>query len=749
MPLALAAWLILSLLVGAGLRPALAADDPPRIPTPEERHRLLRAERERWERIGTRREGGTRRAPGAGPRGRAAGGPGARTAGIAAGVDALHYTLDLEFDAGPRTVTGDVTGQFQVLTPGLTHLVLNLYDNMAVSGVDLGGSPLGFSHAGNLLDITLDRPYAAGEIVEVAVSYSGVPSNSGFGAFSWTTHLSNTLFWSLSEPYYGPVWWPSIDDPGDKVTADMIYTVRNGLVAVSNGVLLSTTSVPGNKTEYHWQTNYPIAPYLISIACTNYSTFADSYTPQGGGAPMEMRYWVYPEDLADAQNDFAVTKDMMNYFAQTFGEYPFLAEKYGMAAVGFSGGMEHQTVTSYGAGLITGTNTYDWINAHELAHHWWGDSLTLLEWPDIWTHEGFATYSEALWFESLGGFPTLKSYMASLDSGPFNGPVYNNPSLFGRTVYDKGGWVLHMLRHVIGDSAFFQLLYDYHAANEYGATSTPMLQAAAEAIHGQDLSWFFDEWVYGTGRPTYQWGYTAADQGLGWKLFLRVDQVQAGQLFTMPLDVMVQTTGGSHDFTVMTTPGGNDFTLSLPDQPTGVTLDPDGWLLKNLSQVALPDGDGDGVHDSADNCPSIANAQQFDLDSDGIGNDCDPDIDGDGAANGVDCSPTIALDREIPGEVANAAMAGATLSWSSLAAQAGAGVRYDVILGGNGSLVPDGDTSGASCLAGNVTGTSTAAGPDPAPGQASYLLVRGRNTCGFGPFGADSFGSPRVNAACP
>lgn len=747
---------LLVLLVGAA-SPAPAGappDDPPRIPEAGERERLLRGERARWERALREKERRDRdRVRGPGRNSLRADGeeafPAAAPQGAAAGVDALHYTLDLEFDHPNQTITGQVSGQYEVLNAGMTTLVLDLYDDMVVSDVTLGATSLSFTHAGAQLSITLDRPYAAGEILDVTVAYSGVPASAGFGAFVWSSHATGPVFWSLSEPTYGPVWWPSVDDPADKVTAEMIFTVQSGLAAVSNGVLLSTRPVPGNKTEYHWRTTYPIAPYLISIACSNYSTFTDSYTPQAGGSPMELSYWVYPQDLSDAQIDFAVTKEIMNTYAQIFGEYPFIDEKYGMAAVGFGGAMEHQTATSYGASLITGTNVYDWINAHEVAHQWWGDSLTLVEWPDIWTHEGFATYSEALWFETVGGPSTLQSYMAGLDSGPFTGPVYDNPSLFGRTVYDKGGWVLHMLRHVMGDPAFFQLLYDYHAQHKYVSTSTPLFQAAAEAEHGQDLSWFFNQWVYGTGRPTYEWGWTAADQGIGWKVFLRIDQVQAGQSFSMPLDVTVQTTGAPQSFTVFSQPGSLDFGLAVLDEPTGVILDPDGWVLHNQTEVALPDGDGDGVYDAADNCPALHNPQQPDLDGDGLGDDCDPDIDGDGAANGSDCSPLDGTVIAPPDEVATLDLAGSTFTWSSLAAQAGDGVRYDLITGEAGDLPADGDISSAACRAGNITGTSFSDGQSPSPGQVSYSLVRGRNSCGTGSFGAASSGSPRVNAGCP
>jgi aminopeptidase N len=670
--------------------------------------------------------------------------------GASIGVDALHYTLDLTFNAQQKTVSGDVTGQFESLSAGLTTLVLNLYDNMAVSQVELGGSPLAFTHTGNLLTITLDRPYAVSEIFDVTVSYSGSPVNTGFGSFSWAKHQGNDIIASLSEPEFGPTWWPSVDDPGDKVTADIIFTVKSGLVAVSAGVLLSATSAPGNNTRYHWQTTYPIAPYLISIAASNYVTFSHAYTPQAGGSPMDITYWVYPELLTNAQVSFSNTPNMMNVYAAMFGEYPFLNEKYGMALFPFSGGMEHQTATSYGANLVTGTNSFDWIIAHELAHQWWGDSLTLGDWREIWLHEGFATHAEALYFEAINGSAAYHSYMSSLDNGGFSGPLFDNPSMFGTTVYDKGAWVAHMLRGVIGDTAFFNMLPAYHTLHKYGTVGTDDLRAAAESEYGSDLSWFFTPWVHGTGRPTYEWGWSVAQAGIGYVAWVHIEQTQGGTQFSMPLSLDVTSAAGTTRTTVFADASNTDFAIGpLLELPTSIALDPQNWVLNNESIVSLPDGDGDGVPDSADNCQGLMNPVQADLDSDGVGDDCDPDIDGDTVINGIDCAPLNSGVFASPGDVAALSIDISNLTWTSLAAQAGAGTGYDLIRGHAANLTVDGDVSGAACESSAIGGLSLAHGADPAPGAVDYFLIRGINACDTGGYGLDSSAAPRVNASCP
>lgn len=707
------------------------AADADRIPAPRERAVI--------------RKGESHPLP-AGPSGT----EGAGTEGASVGVDALHYTLDLTFNAQNKTIDGSVTGQYETLSAGLTTLVLNFYDNMAVSDVTLGGGSLAFTHAGNLLTITLDRPYAAGEIFEVTVDYSGSPANTGFGSFTWSSHQGNKIFASLSEPTYGPTWWPSIDDPADKVTADMLFTVKNGLVAVSNGTLVGTASKPGGNTQYHWHESYPIAPYLISIACTNYDTIVQSYTPQAGGSPMLVQHWVYPEHLTQAQGSFAVVPSMLGVFAGLFGEYPFIDEKYGMAIFTFSGGMEHQTATSYGANLVTGTNSFEWIIAHEMAHQWWGDSVTLDDWRETWLNEGFATVSEALYFEVKNGTAYYHQYMNSLDSGAFGGPVYGNSNPFGSTVYDKGAWVVHMLRHVIGETAFFDLLPAYHDAHKYGNVNTTAFRQAAEAAWGgQDLSWFFDEWVYGTGRPTYQYGWLVASTPPGYTVHVRIDQTQAGSPFKMPLDLRIVTPARTLNTVVWNDGANHDFAVRVTELPTSVSLDPDNWVLNNETIVALADSDGDQVPDTADNCQGLANPTQEDRDGDGLGDACDPDIDGDGVLNAADCGPTDPGAIAAPGEVASLWADAALLHWDSLAAQAGSGTKYDVLGGDAGSLLVDGGIAGAACEASQLPSLAVGHGPAPPPGAVRYYLVRGHNSCGAGSYGFDSAAVARTSAACP
>lgn len=694
-------------LAASGLVAGVAAAGGP--PTPEERHALLLKERHLVAPL----------EPG-----------GAGALGAAAGVDSLHYRLDLSFDVQSKTVSGSVTGTYEVVTPGLTSLVINLYDNMAVSSIASGTTPLSFTRASNKLNVALDRPYATGETFDVTVAYSGTPQSLGFGSFDWSKHSGVTIISSLSEPTYGPTWWPSVDDPSDKITAEMNYRVDGSYVAVSNGVLTGSTDNGDGTVTWHWNESYPISTYLISIAATNYVSFTHSYTPLGGGAPMEMRYWVYPELLSSATVAFARMPQVLAAYAARFGEYPFLAEKYAIALFPWNGGMEHQTAISIGANLVSGGDHWEFLFAHESSHQWWGDSLTLTDWRDTWLHEGFASYCEALWFEARDGPAAYRPYMESMEDPNFNGPVYNNPGAFSITVYDKGAWVLHMLRYLFGDdAAFFDMLRAYHAQNAYGNVSTPVFQAAAEAAYGSSLGWFFQQWVYSsTDRPTYQWGWSAADTGSGYVLHVRIDQTQAGTVYTMPLVVRVTTGAGAVDRVLWDDAPSKDFAVPIPAPPTGVSLDPDNWVLNRTALVSLPDADGDGVYDAADNCVSVANAPQGDADGDAIGDACDPDADNDGVTNASDCSWLDAGAIDIPSEVPALEYGDAGMEWPSLAPQAGSGTAYDLVRG-------DLAARAAACWRPGVAATSIDDLEAPAPESGFFYLVRARNSCGPGTYG--------------
>ncbi|MCB0267669.1 MAG: T9SS type A sorting domain-containing protein [Calditrichaeota bacterium] len=513
--------------------------------------------------------------------------------------DVTGYTINLNIWPVNKTIDGSVviTGKSKIT--GLTHLEFNLFSNMTVDSITQNGSPLTFNHAGNLVDVQLPAFLGTDGDFSVEIFYHGNPQSIGLGSWRWSTHSGNPIISTLSEPFGAPTWWPCKDDPADK--ADSVFlniTVPENLVVASNGLLKAVTPAPDNRHTYSWETRYPISNYLVSLAISNYAEFNDWYVSASGDS-MPLVYYVYPEHLAAAQEDFSVTDEMISAFAEIYGEYPFIEEKYGMAIFSWGGAMEHQTMTSYGSGLITGNHTYDWINAHELAHQWFGDLITMKRWSHIWLNEGFASYSEAMWMESLYGKTAYHNYLASQDPGFFSGSLFvtdstNENALFSNTVYDKGSWALHMLRGVLGDSLFFAGIRSYATDSSlvFGNATTEDFRDICEAVSGMDLDWYFDEWVYRAGRPNYQYDWKVTGNR-PFTTTLTLKQTNAVP-YKMPIQIYLFGDGLDSTVTVWDSLAYQQFQFVTNDAPIDVQVDPDNWILKNIDRVTgIVDGENE------------------------------------------------------------------------------------------------------------------------------------------------------------
>ncbi len=499
--------------------------------------------------------------------------------------DAKWYDLNLTFTPASSTVSGTVRMKAAVVGGPIATVDLDLYANMVVDAATAGGAATTWSRALNVLTLNLDRAYADGELVDVTVTYHGNPAQSGYMGFQ--TVNGRQLIWSLSEAYGARTWWPCKDAPEDKAdSVDVRFTTPNTLTTVSNGTLVGRTLIGGtSQAVTQWHERYPIATYLVSIAAYPYTVTDDWYRPTPGDS-MLIRFHNYPESAAGAAAVQAKVKDMIAAYAVHFGEYPFLAEKYGHAQFQFGGGMEHQTCTSLGV-------FNESVVAHELAHQWWGDLVTCRDFHHIWLNEGFATYGEALWAEANGG---PAAYHADININRFLGPgtVYvpdatdENRVFDANLSYNKGSWVLHMLRHVLGDTDFFASLQQYHALWGYQSATTEDFRDVCESVSGRDLNDFFQQWIYGEYYPAYRATWTSAAGAGGWDVTLTLEQTQSWQRFHMPVDVRVTTAGGDVPFVVDDSLASQDFVLHVADAPTLVAIDPDGWILKSL-ETAVSD----------------------------------------------------------------------------------------------------------------------------------------------------------------
>lgn len=511
--------------------------------------------------------------------------------------DVRFYRLNLNVRPDLQLLQGSVLIEGVSLASPLSHLEIDLFANMAIEAIRQQSNSLNFQRSGNRVDIQLSAPLQNGEGFSIEIFYRGQPQAAGLGAFNWRYFQGVPRVWTLSEPYGAPAWWPCKDDPADK--ADSVFlniTVPQNLVVASNGVIRGITPLPGNYHTYSWETRYPISTYLVFLAIADYAEFSDWYVSAAGDS-MPLQYFVFPELLELAQEDFSVTGEMIAAFAAIFGEYPFIREKYGMASVPAGASMEHQTLTTLNIKFITGAHSGDYAVAHELAHQWFGDCITPRNWPHIWLNEGFATYSVGLWEESRGGEAAYRQYMKEIDIGSFEGALFvedttNLRALFSVTVYQKGAWVLHMLRGVLGDSLFFAALNRYATTPglAYGNAVTEDFQQICETVSGQDLSWFFEQWIYRIGRPVYEYRWKTGAAGAGYETTLEISQENLQPQFNtlpykMPLQIRLAGSGSDTLFTIWDSLPAQEFRFHTDFLPNLLEIDPQRWVLKKLRRI--------------------------------------------------------------------------------------------------------------------------------------------------------------------
>jgi len=521
--------------------------------------------------------------------------------------DAVYYNLDLTITTGPNNLEGTVIGVYGSKVNGLTQVELDFDSREGIpawQNFSVTGNVSSYTHSNWVLTIQLDEPYDIGEVFTITVHYSGVPRTGGLQGFAFDTNSYGDLVIStLSEPYLAKTWWPCKDDPADKTDSVRIKaTVADNMLVASNGILISETDNGNNTKTFVWKEKYPITTYLVSLAISNYATFSDSFefTP---GQYMPIDYWVYPAQLPSAYNAFAPLPTMLEIYSDLFGMYPFVDEKYGHAVFDWGGAMEHQTCTSIG-GVST---NWVYIYAHELAHQWFGDLVTCDNWGDIWLNEGFATYCEALYVEQVNGSTAFHNYINSslnyMDywavDAIFRYDITDPWHIFDSTVYDKGAWVLHMLRHIIGDSTFFQIMHDYPNDPQFyqGTANTGQLRDFCEQESGMDLDQFFQQWIYETFYPIYNWGYVYNQNANGHSLYLEVRQTQdqvppyPAHLFHMPIDIRVDYVDGSSEtFVIMDSLRVQSFILEVDTTAQTVQFDPDKWVLKKSNQIVVSIG---------------------------------------------------------------------------------------------------------------------------------------------------------------
>ncbi|MER5406813.1 M1 family metallopeptidase [Streptomyces sp. NPDC002769] len=416
------------------------------------------------------------------------------------GFDARHYDLDVAYNPDTDRLDGRTTLTARA-TQNLSSFDLDL-QKLEVTKVEVNGRRAGFTRAGDEIHITPRGPLSKGRTFTVTVTYGGVPEALNgpivFGSdYGWMKTADGVFV--ACEPNAASTWFPSSDHPSDKATYDIRIKAPKGLTGVSNGRLISTHD-KGASTVTHWRESRPMATYLATATIGKFDV-KSGRTP--AGTPI---YVAIDPVLADSNSVdvYAVTAAATDYWSQIFGPYPF--EETGaivddMPEAGFS--LEVQSKPAYSA--VRSESTI----VHELAHQWFGDSVSVERWKDIWLNEGFATYAQWLWSEHQGVRSAHDSFLAGYDTRPagssFWQTVVADPqrdTMFASAVYQRGAMTLQMLRERIGDTAFFKLLPAWTKLHRYGNANTADFVRLAEKVSGQQLDDLFQAWLFSPGKPS-------------------------------------------------------------------------------------------------------------------------------------------------------------------------------------------------------------------------------------------------------
>lgn len=500
--------------------------------------------------------------------------------------DLVYARLDLKINPASDSVSGSVTHYFSPLISGFNSLSLDCSGFLTVDSVIFHGIPAGYTHISNVLEVSTG-PLLPSSVDSLTVWYHGIPDASGFGSFTRTYHGNTPIAWTLSEPHGAADWWPCKNNLGDKLdSADIIITSPLQFRTASNGILLGET-VSGGKRTCHWKTTYPVATYLIGISVTNYAVYSDWFVKNGSDSLRILNY-VYPEDSASLRTKTPDIIDILHLYDSLTVPYPFSREKYGQAQFGWGGGMEHQTMS------FIGGFSHE-LMAHECAHQWFGDKVTCRSWEDIWLNEGFATYLEGLTEERYfpGTWWTWKSAkIGSITSSP-GGSVRCtdttdiNRIFDGRLTYNKGAYLLQMLRWVLGDTAFFTGIKNYlnDPALAYGFVTTPDLRSHLEAASSTNLQNFFDTWYYGAGYPSYDVRWNQQDDLLSVEISQTTSDPSV-TFFSMPVPILFSD--GTQDTILVFHHSHNHqvFSVSILFHPVLAVFDPDLRILSANNRVS-------------------------------------------------------------------------------------------------------------------------------------------------------------------
>lgn len=508
-------------------------------------------------------------------------------------IDVLNYVFELTLSDETDVIEGRTTVDVRFLKAGMNELRLDLIKRsnaldgkgMTVSAVTLNGNALKYRHSEDALFITFPSSSVENQRFNIVVEYRGIPAT---GLNIADNKHGDRTFFSDNWPNRGRNWLPTVDHPYDKAMCEFVVTAPVKYQVVSNGLIVEETDLGNGNRLTHWKQSVPIASWLYVLGVAQ---FAMQEVDQYDGKSIQT--WVYYQDREAGFYDFAIpTKQVLEFYSDYIG--PFSYEKLAnIQSNSVSGGMEAASAILYSDRSVVGDRNERWRNVviHEIAHQWFGNAVTEYDWDDIWLSEGFATYFTLLFIEHQYGRDEFVKGLLSSKNRVYNfyeenkdyTIVHDNLDDMSKVttsqIYQKGSWILHMLRGIVGTDTFWLGIQNYYAKYKDLNASTADFKREMEEASGIELDWFFEQWLYKGGglKLTGNWEYNAGRK----ELTIDLEQTQNdGYLFTTPLEIEVRYGDGKSERRELNVDKKeNSFVLKLESEPTDVILDPDVWIL--------------------------------------------------------------------------------------------------------------------------------------------------------------------------
>lgn len=494
-------------------------------------------------------------------------------------ADVQAYVFDLKLSDQSNTIDGEaeLTVDFknEVNEFALDLIAKSETFGMTLKGVFEDSVKVAYTFAGNKIKI-IPSPGPSKQRT-YTIKYQGIPER---GLVIDTTKFGERSFFGDNWPNLARHWLPSVDHPSDKASVEFHITAPDHYDVVATGKKIEESNLDNGYKLTVYKEPAPVAMKVVTIGVTK---FANRLLGEVEGIPISA--WVYPENRLDGFSDYGVATKVMEYFIDRIGPYSY-AKLANMQAKTQWGGLENAGTIAYFENSVTGKNEVEGLIAHEIAHQWFGNSASENDWNHVWLSEGFATYFAILYQESVYGNDKRLEELA-LDRDQIIAYYEKNPSpivdpsitdpmkVLSTNTYQKGGWVLNMLRHQLGDDTFWSGIRAYYKQFRNSNAMTVDFRSVMEKVSGKNLDRFFKQWIFTKGYPELKWDWTY-EKG---KVFLNLEQTQEHHIFDFPLEVEINENGKSTISTVQMNSKSSTFEIEVSSKPSSMQLDPNLWLL--------------------------------------------------------------------------------------------------------------------------------------------------------------------------